>query len=127
MDHIVGSTMQPHQRTDLPVHPHAHLFDTALGPYLFVTDRSRIYALPTRAVRAIERALAIPSDDGAAHTLIAALTGIEDLRDMSLTPVAPPPLRSLSLNIAQACNMGCRYCYADEGRFGGAASRMSLD
>jgi len=31
------------------------------------------------------------------------------------------------LTVAQACNMGCGYCYADEGRFGGAARMMSLE
>lgn len=34
---------------------------------------------------------------------------------------------ALSLNIAQSCNLTCRYCYADEGRFGGEATRMPLE
>ena len=36
-----------------------------------------------------------------------------------------PPITALSVNVAQACNMGCAYCYADEGRFGGNARLMS--
>ena len=36
-------------------------------------------------------------------------------------PMEPPALRAISLNVAQTCNMGCGYCYADEGRFGGNA------
>jgi uncharacterized protein len=36
-------------------------------------------------------------------------------------------LHALSLTVAQACNMGCGYCYADEGRFGGKARLMSLE
>jgi uncharacterized protein len=40
------------------------------------------------------------------------------------TPPAPPPVRSLSLNVAQICNMACGYCYADAGRFGGRARLM---
>lgn len=35
-----------------------------------------------------------------------------------------PPVTALSLNVAQACNMSCAYCYADEGRFGGSARLM---
>lgn len=35
-----------------------------------------------------------------------------------------PPVTALSLNVAQACNMSCAYCYADEGRFHGAARLM---
>jgi uncharacterized protein len=37
-----------------------------------------------------------------------------------------PPI-SVSLNLAQACNLSCSYCYADEGRFGGEAKLMPLD
>jgi uncharacterized protein len=36
-----------------------------------------------------------------------------------------PAPRAISLNVAQACNLACAYCYADEGRFGGSARRMS--
>ncbi len=36
-----------------------------------------------------------------------------------------PPLRSLSLAVAQSCNLGCSYCYAQEGSFGGKASEMA--
>jgi uncharacterized protein len=38
-----------------------------------------------------------------------------------------PPPNAISLNIAQSCNLSCSYCYADEGRFGGRASMMSLE
>ena len=45
------------------------------------------------------------------------MTSFEDLAE----PV------SLSLNVAQACNLSCSYCYADEGRFGGPARMMERD
>jgi uncharacterized protein len=41
-------------------------------------------------------------------------------------PLPPPPLRALSLAIAQKCNLGCTYCYAQQGEFGGAAKNMEL-
>jgi uncharacterized protein len=41
----------------------------------------------------------------------------------SLDPL--PRVRAISLNVAQSCNLACSYCYADEGRFGGAPRRMS--
>jgi uncharacterized protein len=34
---------------------------------------------------------------------------------------------SLSLNVAQACNLSCSYCYADKGRFGGPARLMERE
>jgi uncharacterized protein len=33
-------------------------------------------------------------------------------------------LNALSLNVAQACNLSCTYCYADQGKFGGTVSMM---
>jgi uncharacterized protein len=40
--------------------------------------------------------------------------------------VLPLPT-AISLNVAQACNLSCSYCYADEGRFGGRATMMSQE
>ena len=40
------------------------------------------------------------------------------------TPLAGPPVRALSLAVAQKCNLGCTYCYADGGSFGGPAANM---
>jgi uncharacterized protein len=34
---------------------------------------------------------------------------------------------ALSLNIAQSCNLACSYCYAEEGRFGGAPKWMTIE
>lgn len=41
--------------------------------------------------------------------------------------VEPPPLHSISLNVAQACNLSCVYCYADTGKFGGNARLMTAE
>jgi uncharacterized protein len=40
---------------------------------------------------------------------------------------ASPPVRSLSLAVAQKCNLGCSYCYASQGDFGGPAKNMSAE
>jgi len=42
------------------------------------------------------------------------------------TPLAPPTTHALSLAVAQKCNLGCTYCYAQQGEFGGAAKNMAL-
>lgn len=90
------------------------VIESATGRHLFVVDGSRIYDLP----------------DGADLDLLDGL--LDEIapagrRRIDATPLAPPPLQSLSLNLAQACNMGCSYCYADEGKFGGPARVMPLD
>lgn len=48
-------------------------------------------------------------------------------RHPSPVPRVLPAPAALSLNIAQSCNLACRYCYADEGRFGGAPQMMTPD
>ena len=35
-----------------------------------------------------------------------------------------PPLRALSLAVAERCNLGCTYCYAEGGSFGGPPREM---
>ena len=42
-------------------------------------------------------------------------------------PLTDPPLHALSLAIAQKCNLGCTYCYAQQGEFGGAAKNMTRE
>jgi uncharacterized protein len=38
-----------------------------------------------------------------------------------------PPVRALSLAISQKCNLGCSYCYANQGDFGGSPKNMSAE
>jgi uncharacterized protein len=42
------------------------------------------------------------------------------------TPIESPPLHALSLAVAQKCNLGCTYCYAGQGTFGGPAKNMAI-
>jgi uncharacterized protein len=94
--------------------PEFRLIQSALGQHLFVVDGSRLYDLPESIPSStLEKLIDQVLSTGARH--------IDDL------PLAPPPLQSLSLNLAQACNMGCSYCYADAGKFGGKARMMSID
>ena len=96
----------------LPSSSAFRLIQSALGRHLFVVDGSRLYDM---------------SDDislGEIEGIIDQIQGANPRR-VDDTPLAPPPLQSLSLNLAQACNMGCTYCYADAGTFGGQPRMMS--
>ncbi|MCJ8272905.1 MAG: SPASM domain-containing protein, partial [Psychrosphaera sp.] len=42
-------------------------------------------------------------------------------------PAQAQEVRAISLNVAQHCNLGCHYCYADEGKFGADAQLMPQD
>lgn len=112
--------LEPTRPSSAPVPREAQyrLIDSAVGPQLFIVDGSRLYGLdgasgelpPTPSPEFVEALLA----DLAYETPA-----------IRPEPSAPPRLHSLSLNVAQSCNMACVYCYADEGRFGGAARLMS--
>jgi len=89
---------------------------SAVGRHLFVADGSRLYDMPEDGDIALD----------ALAPLLERIAPRESRRIDDL-PLTPPPLQSLSLNLAQACNMSCSYCYADEGKFGGRARMMSFD
>lgn len=94
-----------------------HLFDSAIGSHLFVVDGSRIYDLPPEVANRLEQSWSALD-----------LFPVDSFpRYIDGQPLTPPPLASISLNVAQACNMSCSYCYADTGKFGGHARLMSLE
>jgi uncharacterized protein len=112
-----------YMRVSSPRTPQVHLIESALGGHLFVADGSRLFDADAGLFASYRSAI----EDGS--------TGIDELlRQAGLverpfiddTPLAPPPLRALSLAIAQKCNLGCTYCYAQQGEFGGAAKNMEL-
>ncbi|MFE2562166.1 radical SAM protein [Streptomyces sp. NPDC059352] len=116
----------PAQATSpLPAGPGAQVraFRSAHGAHLFVADGSRLYDLPEATAVRLEEWLSASegSLDELGRTLDLPLWGAPRIDG---TPLAPPPLSSISLNVMQACNLSCGHCYADEGRFGGSARAM---
>lgn len=100
-----------------------HVFRSGAGAHVLMADGSRIYDIDEPSARAIEAWLA----GGEAPAFAPELLGAGRPRYVDGTPAPPPPLYSISLTVAQACNMGCGYCYADRGKFGGPARLMPLD
>lgn len=97
--------------------PWFHLVDAAT-PQVLLLERSAIFEV---APSFFERLAA--ADPGAVAELAAVAAGHDASKLDELGPL--PPLRAISLNIAQSCNLACSYCYADEGRFHGSARSMS--
>jgi len=115
----------PERPNSRPRVPKAHLFTTRLGAHLFLADGSRIYDVAPEVADAL-----LPSfEAGDAQTMDDLLTAFGLISEPYVAdqPLQSPPLRALSLAVAQKCNLGCTYCYADGGDFGGGASRMSLE
>jgi uncharacterized protein len=108
-----------------PRAPQAHLIETALGLHLFVVDGSRLFDAEPDFFARCEAAMALGESDAVDELLRHAVLASRPLIDDA--PLVSPPIRALSLAIAQKCNLGCAYCYAQHGEFGGSAKNMALD
>jgi uncharacterized protein len=100
-----------------------HLFDGGSGPHVLVSNGSRIYAIGPEVERALASAAGLQDEDLADELL--SRFGLEAPEYVGDAPPADPPTRSLSLAIAQKCNLGCTYCYAQQGDFGATPKMMS--
>ncbi len=98
-----------------------HPFASRHGSHVLIVDRSRIYDLD--AALAAETDAALAGGDAAVADLLARY-GLDGEAAIDDVPLADPPVRALSLAIAQTCNLACGYCYAHGGSFGGAAKNM---
>lgn len=108
-----------------PLSPQLHLISGGKEPLLFVPNGSRLYAI-TGEIEAKLKALLKTRDEEAIRNELVNL-GVQAPDYITDAPLENPPLHALSLAIAQKCNMGCTYCYADQGDFGGPAKSMSLE
>lgn len=98
-----------------------HVFEDGGKSFLFVADGSRVYQVDGAVAEALS---SLPPAELDTRLVLAAL-GVPLLERVGdSAPDAMPP-RSLSLAVVQKCNLGCTYCYAQEGDFGGEPERMS--
>jgi uncharacterized protein len=98
-----------------------HLLETASSGHLFVVNGSRLFDAESDLYRQF---LASSQED--ARELLGSL-GLADKPRIDDEPLVDPPVHALSLAIAQKCNLGCTYCYAQQGDFGGPAKNMSSE
>ena len=108
-----------------PKSPQFHLVPTGKETQLFLTNGSRLHSISAQ-VEARLKQLAAQQDEAAIQQELIAL-GLDAPPVIDDTPLSSPKIYALSLAIAQKCNMGCTYCYADQGDFGGPAKNMTLD
>lgn len=104
----------------VPRSPAVHLLDTESGHHVFVADGSRLFDADWRLAARFATAV----DGGHLDTLLDEM-GVRGIPYIDDEPLTAPPIHALSLAIAQKCNLGCTYCYAQQGEFGGTARNMT--
>lgn len=118
----MSSLARQYMKASGPRLPAVHLLATEAGRHLFVADGSRLFDIDADLFAEFEAALT-GRDDGKVASLLA-LAGLDGAPLIDDVPLAPPPIHALSLAVAQKCNLGCTYCYAEQGGFGGAPKNM---
>jgi uncharacterized protein len=114
-----------YMQASAPRVPQVHLIETTRGGNLFVADGSLLFAAGSQLYSRFEAAVVAGDELGTTSLLEAIGLGGSPLIDDA--PLAQPGIHALSLAIAQKCNLGCTYCYAQQGEFGGAAKNMPLE
>lgn len=119
---VVRTDARYYMTASAPRSPQAHLIESALGRHVFIADGSRLFDADARLFAQFDAAMA----EGRVGELLdhVGLGGTPFIDD---TPLTSPPIHALSLAIAQKCNLGCAYCYAQHGEFGGAAKNMPAE
>jgi uncharacterized protein len=117
-------TVSPSSNEGAPQWSKAGLAFLAGGePHLFLADGSRLYAIDAASFADYQR-VAAAADDAALQDWLV-LRGLLGEPYVNDDPPDPFPVHAISLAIAQKCNLGCTYCYAQEGAFGGRPKNMS--
>ncbi|MEA2857737.1 MAG: uncharacterized protein QOH98_2058, partial [Methylobacteriaceae bacterium] len=96
-----------------PRAPQAHLIESSIGQHLFVADGSRLFDADADTFGAFASAMAGERTDEV-EALLARL-GVSAPPMIDDTPLPNPPIHAFSLAVAQKCNLGCTYCYAQQG------------
>jgi uncharacterized protein len=121
------SSAPPRPWTDAPESPSAprqrdvHCFDSEAGAFFLLVNGSKIF----RAHPELHERL-VKADDETVRAELERLH-LDATPEIDDAPPSAPRMHALSLAVAQKCNLGCTYCYAREGSFGGSPKNMSAD
>ncbi|PTT76483.1 radical SAM protein [Pelomonas sp. HMWF004] len=101
----------------------AHWIEGDDEAQLLVVNGSRLYRVPAALSGGFRDAFA--SADGAALEQLLQAHALLAEPYIDHQPLDAPPAHAVSLAVAQKCNLGCTYCYAGQGEFGGKARNMA--
>ncbi len=95
--------------------PAGYRFSSSHGQHLLVVAHSQIYDVDIA-----------PEDNNAAASTeaLSQILGHGFRSEAPLDVVSLPTVQSISLNVSSSCNLGCSYCYANQGNFKGKQKQM---
>jgi len=96
-----------------------HLFNGGAGHFVLDVESGRIHSLPAAHASALDAPLRLGDPGRAELTALAFGIGTPTVNEVEVPRSVP--VKAISLAVAQKCNLGCTYCYAQQGTFGGAA------
>lgn len=99
---------------------HGHGWRSDRGHHLFVVDGSRLFDVGPQQLAQWDAAVAAGTETALLEQFGLGGTACIDDQPPQVT------VHALSLAVAQKCNLGCTYCYAQQGEFGGVARNMDL-
>ena len=102
-----------------------HLFGSRAGQFALDVESGRINELPSGHASALDTMLRLGHADRA--ELTASAFGIVSPSPKKAEAPNSVAVKAVSLAVAQKCNLGCTYCYAQQGTFGGQANDMPPD
>jgi uncharacterized protein len=107
-----------------PLVPNAHLFEDGSRTMLLSVNDGRVHEIDDAIADALDRSMRY--GDSERVDLIMSAAGLGEMT----APEQPPTsvqARAFSLAVAQKCNLGCTYCYAQQGGFGGVGNSMPVE
>jgi len=107
-----------------PLSPSIHLVAAGTSRLVLVPNGSQVFEIDQETFGSLDYARV--THDGRAIELFLQNLGVDEPQLVDDTPPLDPPLRALSLAVAQRCNLGCTYCYAQQGSFGDVPKSMPL-
>ena len=120
-----SSPVIPSENGSHPRNPFLHLLSTHSGHFLLQVETGKLFPLQDQVAKNID--LALSMGDGHRANLMAMMAGIRPKPLPEMEIPTSVPVRSFSLAVAQKCNLGCTYCYAEQGTFGGKPSNMPIE
>ena len=107
-----------------PLSSSIHLVAAGTSRLVLVPNGSQVFEVDDDTFARLQSARL--ARDGQAIELFLQNLGVDE--PQLVDDIAPfdPPLRALSLAVAQRCNLGCTYCYAQQGSFGDVPKSMPL-